>query len=63
MYRSPVDRILEVGTIDFDTASDDASDRFALAGVNEPQALRERIVRAHEEEEPTPPGNARAGLG
>jgi hypothetical protein len=33
------------------------------AGVNEPQARRERIVRAHEEVEPTPPGNARAGLG
>lgn len=63
VYQSPVDRILKVGTIDFDTASDDPSDRFAFAGVNEPQALRERIVRAHEEEGPTPPGSAQAGLG
>jgi len=48
--QSPVDRIMKVGSIDFDTASDDASDRFAFNGVNEPQGLRERIMRAREDE-------------
>jgi uncharacterized membrane protein YdbT with pleckstrin-like domain len=48
--QSPVDRIMRVGSIDFDTASDDASDRFAFNGVNDPQDLRERIMRARDDE-------------
>jgi uncharacterized membrane protein YdbT with pleckstrin-like domain len=47
--QSPVDRIMKVGTIDFDTASDDASDRFSFNGVNSPQDLRERIMHARED--------------
>ena len=47
--QSPVDRIMKVGSIDFDTASDDASDRFSFIGVNNPQDLRERIMHARED--------------
>lgn len=63
VFQSPLDRILKVGAIDFDTASDDPSDRFGFAGVNEPQALRERIVRARDEDRRTSPGNGQGGLG
>ena len=47
--QSPVDRIMRVGTIDFDTAGEDAN-RFAFRGVNDPQDLRERIMHARDEE-------------
>lgn len=49
VFQSPLDRILKVGQIDFDTASDDPSDRFSFSGVDGPQALRERIVRARDD--------------
>ncbi len=62
VYQSPVDRILKVGSIDFDTASDDASDRFGFAGVNEPQALRERIVQARDEDLHASPPDEQGGL-
>ena len=42
--------MLRVGTIDFDTASDDPTDRFSFSGVDEPQSLRERILRARDEQ-------------
>jgi uncharacterized membrane protein YdbT with pleckstrin-like domain len=48
--QSPVDRIMKVGSIDFDTAGDNAGDRFSFIGVNEPQELRERIMHAREDE-------------
>ena len=48
--QSPVDRIMKVGSIDFDTAGDDASDRFSFIGVNSPQDLRERIMHARDAE-------------
>ena len=38
-----VDRILNTGTIDFDTASDASDERFRFHGVNEPGALRQKI--------------------
>lgn len=50
VHQSPVDRILSVGSIDFDTASDDFSDRFRFIGVNEPQDLRDEIMRARDAE-------------
>jgi uncharacterized membrane protein YdbT with pleckstrin-like domain len=50
VFQSPVDRMLRVGTIDFDTASDDPTDRFSFGGVDEPQSLRERILRARDEQ-------------
>jgi uncharacterized membrane protein YdbT with pleckstrin-like domain len=62
VFQSPLDRMLKVGAIDFDTASDDPSDRFGFAGVNEPQALRERIVRARDENQRTSPSNGQGGL-
>lgn len=58
VFQSPLDRILKVGQIDFDTASDDPSDRFSFAGIDGPQALRERIVRARDDNE-----HARAPAG
>lgn len=63
VFQSPIDRILKVGTIDFDTASDDPTDRFSFAGVNEPQALRERIARARDQQQRTAPANGQGGLG
>ena len=40
-----VDRILNTGTIDFDTASDASDERFRFHGVNEPGELRQKINR------------------
>jgi uncharacterized membrane protein YdbT with pleckstrin-like domain len=48
--QSPVDRIMKVGTIDFDTAGDASSDRFSFVGVDNPQSLREEIMQARDEE-------------
>jgi uncharacterized membrane protein YdbT with pleckstrin-like domain len=48
--QSPVDRIMKVGTIDFDTAGEASSDRFSFVGVDNPQNLREEIMQARDEE-------------
>ena len=48
VIQSPIDRILKTGTIDFDTASDDPSDTFRFAGIDNPQALREKLARIQE---------------
>jgi uncharacterized membrane protein YdbT with pleckstrin-like domain len=50
VHQSPVDRILKVGSIDFDTASDDPTDRFSFIGVDRPQDLRDRIMLARDAE-------------
>ncbi len=60
--QSAVDRILKVGSIDFDTASDDASDKLTFIGVNDPQALRERIMHAGDDGKSTGPHDAQGGL-
>jgi uncharacterized membrane protein YdbT with pleckstrin-like domain len=60
--QSPVDRIMKVGSIDFDTASDDASDRFSFNGVNNPQDLRERIMHARDAEKATTQYDPQGGL-
>ena len=62
VFQSPLDRILQVGQIDFDTASDDPSDRFSFSGVNGPQALRERIVRARDDNQRGEPPGEQSGL-
>ena len=62
VFQSPVDRILRVGSIDFDTASDDASDRFSFNGVNGPQDLRERIMRARDDEKSAGRPDGQGGL-
>ena len=41
--QTALDRVLKVGVVDFDTASDDASDTFRFLGVENPQALRNQI--------------------
>lgn len=61
--QSVVDRILKVGAIDFDTASDDLSDKLAFVGVNDPQALRERIMRARDDDKSSGPNDPQGGLG
>ena len=38
-----VDRILNTGTIDFDTASAASDERFRFHGVNEPGELRQKV--------------------
>jgi uncharacterized membrane protein YdbT with pleckstrin-like domain len=48
--QSPVDRIMKVGTIDFDTAGESTSDRFSFVGVDHPQNLREEIMQARDQE-------------
>lgn len=44
-----LDRVFRTGTLDFDTASMDASDRFRFFGISGPHAVREGIARAQEE--------------
>lgn len=45
-----IERMLQVGTLDFDTAGDanEGDDGFRFAGVNDPQDLRDEIVRARD---------------
>ena len=62
VFQSPVDRILRVGTIDFDTASDDPTDRFSFVGVNGPQALRDRIMWARDDEKSGGRADGQGGL-
>ena len=59
--QSPVDRIMKVGSIDFDTAGDESSDRFSFLGVNNPQDLRERIMHARDDEKAGMQHDPRAG--
>lgn len=60
--QSLVDRLLKVGSIDFDTASDDASDRLIFIGVNNPQELRERIMHARNDENTVGQSDSQGGL-
>jgi uncharacterized membrane protein YdbT with pleckstrin-like domain len=62
VHQSPVDRILKVGSIDFDTAGDDPSDRFSFIGVNRPQDLRERIMHARDAEKTSGLRDGQGGL-
>jgi uncharacterized membrane protein YdbT with pleckstrin-like domain len=48
IVQGAIDRVFRTGTIDFDTASQDASDRFRFFGIDRPQQVRERIARAME---------------
>lgn len=61
--QSPVDRVMKVGSIDFDTAGDNASDRFSFIGVNNPQDLRERIMHARDDEKSSGLRDGQGGLG
>lgn len=61
--QSLVDRVLRVGTLEFDTAGDEASDQFSFAGVNGPQQLRERIMRAQDDERAQSGRDDQGGLG
>jgi len=60
--QSPVDRIMKVGSIDFDTAGDESSDRFSFLGVNNPQDLRERIMHARDDEKASMQHDPQGGL-
>jgi len=60
--QSPVDRIMKVGSIDFDTAGDNAGDRFSFIGVNDPQDLRERIMHARDDEKAAGRHDGQGGL-
>ncbi|MEO5633117.1 PH domain-containing protein [Gaiella sp.] len=60
--QSPVDRIMRVGSIDFDTAGDNAADRFSFIGVNDPQDLRERIMHARDDEKAAGRHDGQGGL-
>ncbi len=43
-----IDRLFGTGTVDFDTASQDGSDRFQFFGIDGPRDVRESIARAQE---------------
>ncbi len=60
--QSPVDRIMKVGSIDFDTAGDNAADRFSFIGVNDPQDLRECIMHARDDEKAASRHDGQGGL-
>jgi uncharacterized membrane protein YdbT with pleckstrin-like domain len=62
VHQSPVDRIMRVGVIDFDTATDDPSHDFSFTGVDNPQSLRERIMRARDNEKSALPSDGQGGL-
>jgi uncharacterized membrane protein YdbT with pleckstrin-like domain len=62
VHQSPVDRIMRVGVIDFDTATDDPSHDFSFVGVDNPQSLRERIMRARDNEKSARPADGQGGL-
>ena len=55
-----VDRMLNTGTIDFDTASDASEERFRFHGVNEPGELRQKINQVRLGE--ATPGASTGGL-
>lgn len=63
VHQSPVDRIMKVGSIDFDTAGDESSDRFSFIGVNRPQDLREQIMHARDAEKTSGQHDGQGGLG
>lgn len=60
--QSLVDRILRAGTLEFDTAGDEETDRLRFRGVNNPQELRERIVRAQADDSPQDGHDNQGGL-
>ena len=60
--QSPVDRIMKVGSIEFETASDTPGDRFSFIGVNSPQSLRERIMQARDAEKTSGIRDGQGGL-
>ena len=60
--QSPVDRIVKVGSIDFDTAGE-SNDNFSFIGVNNPQDLRERIMHARNAEQAAGRTDSQGGLG
>ena len=60
--QTAVDRMLKVGSIEFDTAGDSNSDRFSFIGVNEPQDLRERIMHARDAEKTSGAHDGQGGL-
>ena len=62
VQQSPVDRIMKVGSIGFDTAGDESSDKFSFIGVNRPQDLREQIMHARDAEKTTGQHDGQGGL-
>lgn len=42
--QSPLDRVFGVGMVDFDTAGSDTDSNLRFYGINDPQALRDRIA-------------------
>jgi uncharacterized membrane protein YdbT with pleckstrin-like domain len=46
--QSPIDRIMKVGTVDFDTAGEETRAQLRFFGVDDPQDLRDRVARANE---------------
>ena len=58
--QSVVERLLRVGTVDFDTAGTDDSD-FTFAGVSSPSKVVEAVDRAHHAAAAAPPPEPAGG--
>ena len=48
VQQSVLERILQVGTVDFDTASNRADDTFQFRGIAEPSEITRLVDQAHE---------------
>jgi uncharacterized membrane protein YdbT with pleckstrin-like domain len=46
-----IDRILQVGTVDFDTASNRADDTFQFRGIAQPEKITRLVDQAHQADE------------
>lgn len=45
--QSPLDRVFQVGTLDFDTAGGDSDSNLNFLGIDDPQDLRDTIAREY----------------
>jgi len=60
--QSPLERLMRIGTVDFDTAGTDDSD-FTFFGIANPAVVVQQVDRALREPPPAPPTAATPGVG
>jgi hypothetical protein len=54
VHQGVLDRVLQIGAVDFDNASAQQGDLFRFAGVAQPERLVRAIDLVHEEARATP---------
>jgi uncharacterized membrane protein YdbT with pleckstrin-like domain len=57
VHQGVLDRVLQIGAVDFDNASSQQGDLFRFAGVAQPERLVRAIDLVHEEARATPVGS------